>query len=169
MHTFIIALFLVLATAFSGIVRATPLEEIHQIPVSRLEFGSFKLEVALAGIRDWPFPIDGASVAYKVNPDQIDVVVALKIARDESFRTACTRTLVRVRELLYVDADGNAPMGRSHLSSYFRGQQRRGDLREGALRALDASTTIRVDVVKRGSCQAALIRAPVRFDAASPN
>ena len=169
MHTYIAVLFLVLAAAFSSIVRATPLEEIHQVPVSRLEFGSLKLETALTGIRDWPFPIDGASVSYKVNPDQIEIVVAVKIARDESFRTACTRTIVRIRELLYVDADGNAPMGRSHLSSYFRGQQRRGDLREGALRALDASALIRVDVVKRGSCQAALIGAPVKFDAASPN
>ena len=168
MHAHLVFLFMALAAAFSSIVQATPLEEIHQVPMSRLEFGSFKLEVALAGIRDWPFPIDGASVSYKVNPDQIEIVVAVKIARDEPFRTACGRTLVRVREFLYVDADGNAPMGRSHLSSYFRGQQRRGDLREGALRALDASTLIRVDVVKRGSCQAALVGTPVKFEA-SPN
>lgn len=169
MRTYIVVLFWALAVAFSSIVQATPLEEIHQVPVSRLEFGSLKLEVALTEIRDWPFPIDGASVSYKVNPDQIEIVVAVKIGREESFRTACARTVVRIRELLYVDADGNAPMGRSHLSSYFRGQQRRGDLREGALRALDASALIRVDVVKRGSCRAALIGAPVKFETTLSN
>ena len=59
-------------------------------------------------------------------------------------------------------------MGRSYLGSYFRGPWR-GALREAALRALDASTLIRVDVVKRGSCHAALIKAPVTFEATSAN
>lgn len=168
MRTQFAVLFLALAAAFSSKVQATPLEEIGDVPVSRLEFSSFKLEVALAGIKDWPFPIEGASVAYRVNPDQIEIVVAVKIARDESFRTVCGRTLGRVREFLYVNADGNAPMGRSYLGSYFRGPWR-GALREAALRALDASTLIRVDVVKRGSCHAALIKAPVTFEATSAN
>ncbi len=136
--------------------------------MSRLEFSSFKLEVALNGIKDWPFPIEGATVSYQVDPDQIQILVAVKIARDEPFRAACARTLGRVRELLYVDADGNAPMGRSYLGSYFRGPWR-GAVREAALRTLDASTRIRVDVVKRGSCRAALIKAPVTFDSTSPN
>ena len=168
MHTHIVVPFFVLATAFTSTVQATPLEDIHKVPVSRLEFGSFKLEVALTGIKDWPFPIDGASVSFKVNPDQIAITVAVTIARDESFRSACAQTVVRVRQLLYVDANGNAPMGRSYLNSYFRGSQR-SDLREAALRALDENTLIRVDVVKRGSCQAALIKAPITFEATSPN
>jgi hypothetical protein len=168
MKTPIAVFFLAFATAFSGNVQATPLEEINDLPVSRLEFSSLKLEVALAGIKDWPFPIEGASVSYKVDPDQIEIVVAVKIVREESFRTACARTVGRVRELLYVDADGNAPMGRSYLGSYFRGPWL-GAVRESALRTLDASTRIRVDVVKRGSCHAALIKAPVTFEATSPN
>ncbi|MBE0624444.1 MAG: hypothetical protein IH606_06500 [Burkholderiales bacterium] len=168
MNKHLAVLFLALATALSGNVQATPLEEIHGVPVSRLEFASFKLELALTGIKDWPFPIEGASVSYKVDPDEIGIVVALKIARDEAFRAACARTLGRVREFLYVDAKGHAPMGRSYLGSYFRGPWR-GDLREAALRTLDASTLIRVDVVNRGSCRAALIKAPIRFEAATPN
>ncbi len=168
MKTLIAVLFLAFATAFGGTVLATPLEEVHGVPVSRLEFSSFRLELALTGIKDWPFPIEGASVSYKVNPDQIGIVVAAKIPRDEAFRTACARTVERVREFLYVTANGDAPMGRSDLGSYFRGPWRGGQ-REAVLRALDASTLIRVDIVKRGSCQAALIKAPVTFDAASPN
>ena len=168
MHTHIVVLFFVLATAFTSTVQATPLEDIHKVPVSRLELGSFRLEVALAGIKDWPFPIDGAGVSFKVNPDQIAIVVAVTIARDESFRTACTQTLGRVRKLLYVDANGNPPMGRSYLNSYFRGSQR-SDLREADLRALDENTLIRVDVVKRGSCQAALTRAPIKFETTPQN
>jgi hypothetical protein len=168
MNTHIAVLLLALATAFSSTVQATPLEEIHGLPVSRLEFGSFKLEVALTGIKDWPFPIEGAGVSFKLNPDQIEIVVAVKIAGAEAFRTACTRSVARVREFLYVDANGVAPMGRSYLGSYFRGPWH-GDAREAALRALDANTRIRVDVVKRGSCQAALIKAPVTFEAISPN
>ena len=73
----------------------------------------------------------------------------------------------RVRQLLYVDADGKALIGRSNLGAYFQGPWR-GDLRETVLRALDASTLIRVDVVKRGSCQAALIKAPITFNAVAP-
>src|SRR5487761_1895174 len=168
MKTPIAVFFLAFATAFSGNVQATPLEEINDLPVSRLEFSSFKLEVALNEIKDWPFPIEGATVSYQVDPDQIEIVVAVKIARDESFRTACARTVGRVRELLYVDADGNAPMGRSYLGSYFRGPWR-GDVREGALRTLDASARSRVDVDKRGSCRAALIKAPVTFEATPSN
>jgi hypothetical protein len=72
-----------------------------------------------------------------------------------------------VREFLYVKADGVAPMGRSHLIFYFRGAWR-GDAREAASRALDASTRIRVDVVGRGSCQAALVGAPVTFESLPP-
>jgi len=114
MNTHIAVLLLALATAFSSTVQATPLEEVHGVPVSRLEFGSFKLEVALAGIKDWPFPIEGASVSYKIDPDQIEIVVAVKKVSAESFLTACTRTVGRVREILYVDANGVAPMGRSY-------------------------------------------------------
>lgn len=164
----IAVLALALAAAFGGSAQATPLEEIHGLPVSRLEFSSLKLEIALNGIKDWPFPIEDAGVSFKVDPDRIDITIALKIARDESFRTACAQTLARVRELLYVDADGNARMGRSNLGAYFRGPWR-GPERETALRALDASTRIQVDVVKRGGCHAALMNAPVAFDAASPN
>jgi len=168
MKTHIAVFYFAFAAAFGSNVQATPLGEIHEVPVSRLEFASFKLELALTGIKDWPFPIEGASVSYNVNPDKIEIVVAVKIARDETFRTACARTVGRVREYLYVDANGNAPMGRSNLGAYFRGPWR-GDLREAALRALDANTLIRVDVVKRGSCQAALVKAPVTFEATSPN
>lgn len=167
MDTNIAVLLFALATAFSSTVQATPLDEIHAAPVSMLEFGSFKLEVALNGIKDWPFPMEGASVSYKLNPDQIEIVVAVRKVRAESFRSACARTVGRVRELLYVDANGVAPMGRSFLGSYFRGPWR-GDAREAALRTVDANTLIRVDVVGRGSCQAALIQAPVTFEATPP-
>ncbi len=160
-------LLLALATGFGGMVQATPLDEIRTAQVSLLEFGSFKLEVALTGIKDWPFPIAGASVAYKVDPDQIEIVVALEKLPAEAFRAACAQTVRRVRALLYVDADGVAPMGRSYLNSYFRGAWR-GITREATLRAVDASTLIRVNVVGFGSCQAALIKAPVTFQEASP-
>ncbi|MBE0622622.1 MAG: hypothetical protein IH605_18675 [Burkholderiales bacterium] len=168
MKTPIAVFFLALATVFGSNVQATPLEEIHNLPVSRLEYSSLKLEIALAGIKDWPFPLEGASVFYEVDPDKIEIVVAMKIGRDESFREACAQTLGRVREFLYVDANGNAAMGRSNLGAYFRGPWR-GNQRETALRTLDANTLIRVDVVKRGSCRAALIKAPVTFDPISPN
>ncbi|TSA12053.1 MAG: hypothetical protein D4R74_12065 [Betaproteobacteria bacterium] len=167
MKTPVAVLFLAFAAAFVGNAQATPLEEIHGLPVSRLEFSSLKLEFALAGIKDWPFPIEGAGISFKVNPDQIDIVVAVKITRDEPFRAACVRTVTRVRELLYVNAEGNASMGRSSLGTYFRGPWQ-GPQREAALRALDASTRIQVDVVKRGSCQAALVKAPVTFEETSP-
>lgn len=161
------ALLLALAAAFSGTAQTTPLEQIRDTPVSQIEFGSFKLEVALTGIKDWPFPIEGASVSYRLNPDQLEIVVALRIARAELFRTACAQTLGRVRKFLYIEANGVAPMGRSYLGAYFRGPWR-GAERETALRGLDANARIRVDVVERGSCQAALIKAPVTFEAASP-
>ncbi len=167
MKTPMAVLFLVLAAAFSGAVHATPLEDVHGVPVSRLEFGSLKLEVALGGIKDWPFPIEGAGVSFKVNPDQIEIVIAEKIPGAEPFRAACARTLARVREFLYVGADGVAPMGRSNLGFYFRGPWR-GAIREAALRALDATTLVRVDVLKRGSCHAGLVKAPVMFDETSP-
>lgn len=166
MKTPVVVLFLALAAVFSGSAEATPLENIHGLPVSRLEFASFKLEVALSGIRDWPFPIEGAGVSFKVNPDQIEIVVAVRTTDAEQFRAACGRTVARVREFLYVDANGEAPMGRSNLGAYFRGPWR-GAERETALRALDATTLIRVDVLKRGSCHAALVKAPVTFDARS--
>jgi hypothetical protein len=162
MNTRLATLFLVLAAALTGNAQATPLEDVHGVPLSRLEFGSFKLEVALTAIKDWPYPIDGANVSFKIDPDQIEIVVALHIPADEPFRTACARTLARVRELLYVDAKGDAPMGRSYLSAYFRGPWR-GAERETALRALDANTLIRVDILKRGSCQAVLVKGPVSF------
>ena len=167
MKTQIAILFLALVTAFSNNVHATPLEDVHGVPVSRLEFGSFKLEVALTGIKDWPFPIEGAGVSFKVNPDQIEIVIAVKILGAEPFRSACAKTVARVREFLYVDANGVAPMGRSYLGSYFRGPWR-GATREAALRTLDANTLVRVDVLKRGSCQAVLVKAPVTFDSTSP-
>ena len=166
MKTPIAVLLLALATAFSGIAQATPLEDVHGVPVSRLEFGSFKLEVALAGIKDWPFPIDGAGVSFTLNPDRIEIVVAVRIAGSEPFRAACARTVARVREFLYVDADGAAPMGRSYLGSYFRGAWS-GAARETALRTLDGNTLVRVDVLKRGSCQAVLVKAPVTFESTS--
>jgi hypothetical protein len=158
---------LALAAALGGTARATPLDELDRATVSRLEFGSFKLEVALAGIKDWPYPIEGTGVSYKLDPDWIEIVVAVKEVRAESFRPACARTLGRVREFLYVNADGVAPMGRSYLSFYFRGSWR-GDAREAASRTMDASTRIRVDVVGRGACQAALVGAPVTFEAIAP-
>ena len=161
------SLLLALATAFSSTVQATPLDELRTAPVSMVEFGSFKLEVALTGIKDWPFPIEGASVSYKIDPDQVEIVVAVRKVLAESFRTACARTVGRVREFLYVDANGVAPMGRSHLSSYFRGPWR-GNALEAASRTLDASTLIRVNVIGLGSCQAALIKVPITFEATSP-
>jgi hypothetical protein len=166
MNTHIAVLLLALATALSSTVQATPLDDLRTAPVSMVEFDSFKLEVALTAIKDWPFPIEGASVSYKIDPDQVEIVVAVRNISAESFRTACTRTVGRVRQFLYVDANGVAPMGRSYLSSYFRGQWS-GRAREVASRALDASTLIRVNVVGLGSCQAALIKAPVTFGATS--
>jgi len=162
MNTHIAVLLLASATVFSSTVQATPLEQLRDAPVSKLEFGSFKLEMGLIGIKDWPFPIEGASVSYKLDPEQIEIVVAVRKVPAESFRTACARTLGRVREFLYVDADGVAPMGRSYMGSYFRGPWS-GGARETALRALDAVTLIRVNVVGSGSCQAALVKGPVTF------
>jgi len=163
MNTRIAVLILALAAAFSGSVQATPLEELGRTPVSKLEFGSFKLEVALSGIRDWPSPIEGAGVSYRRDPDQIEIRVAVMSVAADSFRKLCAQTVGRVREFLYVNADGVAPMGRSFLGSYYRGLWK-GAAREAALRALDADTLIWVDVVGRGSCHAALTNAPVTFD-----
>jgi hypothetical protein len=166
--TLVVVSLLALAAAFSGSAQATPLEEIHSLPVSRLEFSSLKLEVALDEIKDWPFPIEGANVSFQVDPDLIEIRVALTIAPDASFRTACGQTLARVRKLLYVDANGIPRMGRSDLGSYFRGPWS-GPQREAILRTLDTTTRIRVDVVKRGTCKAALIKAPVTFEPNPPN
>ena len=162
MNIRIAVLLLALAAAFTSTVQATPLEQLRDAPASRLEFGSFKLEVGLIGIKDWPFPIEGASVSSKLDPDQIEIVVAVRKVGADSFRTACARTLGRVREFLYVDANGVAPMGRSYLGAYFRGPWV-GSAREAVLRALDAITVIRVNVVGSGSCQAALVKGPVTF------
>jgi hypothetical protein len=62
MNIYITVLLLAFTTVFSSTVQATPLNELSEMPVSGLEFGSFKLEVALSEIKDWPFPIEGASV-----------------------------------------------------------------------------------------------------------
>ena len=168
MKAYVAALLVASSVMFAGSVQATPLEELGGTPVSKLEFGSFKLEVALTAIGDWPSPIEGASVSYRRDPDRIEIRVAVKKVAADSFRSACERTLGRVREFLYVDADGVAPMGRSNLGLYFRGPWK-GPAREAALRALDADTLIQVDVVGRGSCHAALIKTPVRFEAISPD
>lgn len=162
----IAVLMLALTTTFSSTAHATPLDEIRTVQVSLLEFGSFKLEVALTAIKDWSFPVEGVSVSYKIDPDQIEIVVAVRRVSAESFRTACAQTVRRVRGFLYIDANGVAPMGRSFLNSYFRGAWR-GITREATLRAVDASTLIRVNVVGLGSCQAALVNAPVTFEQTS--
>src|SRR5512140_2142062 len=162
MNTQFAVLLLAFAAACSSAVQATPLEQLRDAPVSKLEFGGFKLEVALMGIKDWPFPIEGASVSYALDPDQIEIVVAVRKVPAEAFRTACTGTLGRVRQFLYVDANGVAPMGRSDLGSHFRGLWVAG-AREAALRALDGITRIRVNVVGSGSCQAPLIKGPITF------
>jgi hypothetical protein len=166
MNRLMAVLLLASAAAFTCGARATPLDELGGTPVSKLEFGSFKLEMALTAVADWPHPVEGVSVSYRRDPDQIEILVAVRTVDADSFRTACAQTVGRVREFLYVDADGVAPMGRSFLGSYFRGPWK-GAAREAALRALDAHTLIRVDVVGRGSCHAALIKAPVTFEAIS--
>ena len=117
----------------------------------------------MTGIKDWPSPVEGASVTYRRDPDQIEIRIAVKEVPVDKFRAACAGAIGRVREFLYVDADGSAPMGRSNLGLYFRGPWK-GLRRETALRELDADTVIRVDVVGRGGCHAALIKAPVKFE-----
>ncbi len=153
----------VCVAAFTPAVQAMPLEQLRDATVSKLTFGSFKLEVALTGIKDWPFPTDGASVSSQLNPDRIEIVVAVRKVDAESFRAACTRTLGRLREFLYVDASGAARMGRSYLGAYFDGPWGGGAGREAALRALDSVTLIRANVVGRGSCEAPLVNGPVKF------
>jgi len=86
-----LALVLLALAAFSSTAQATPLDQIREVPVSLVEFGSFKLELALNGIKDWPVPVEGASVSYKIDPDQIEIVVAVKKVPAESFRTACAQ------------------------------------------------------------------------------
>lgn len=167
MKTHIVAVLLTLATALGGTVQATPLTQLRGWQVSELEFGSFKLEVALSGLKEWPFPIKAASVSSRADPDDIEIVIAVAKVDAASFRTACEQTIGRVREFLYVGADGTPTMARSYLSSYFRGRWR-GPEREIALRAVDAITRIRVDVIGQGSCQAALIKAPITFTPISP-
>jgi hypothetical protein len=151
-----------LAIAVGSTAQATPIEDIRDTKVSQLEFGGFKLEIGLMGIKDWPSPIEGASVSFGLDPDRIEIVVAVRKAAAEPFRTICTRTVERVREFLYVDAKGVALMGRSHLGGYFRGPWQ-GAQRETALRGLDAAALVRVDVVGSGTCQAALIKGPITF------
>ena len=164
MKAYVAALLVASSVMFAGSVQATPLEELGGTPVSKLEFGSFKLEVALTDVKNWPSPTEGASVTYRRDPDQIEIRIAVKKVPANKFRAACAGTIGRVREFLYVDANGVAPMGRSNLGLYYRGQWK-GLRREAALRELDADTVIRVDVVGRGSCHAALIKAPVKFEA----
>lgn len=164
MNAYRAALLLVSAVMLAGPAQASPLEELGGTPVSKLEFGSFKLEVALTEIKDWPSPVEGASVSYRRDPDWIEIRIAVKKVPAGEFRTACAGTIGRVREFLYVDADGVARMGRSNLGLYYRGPWK-GLQREAALRELDADTMIRVDVVGRGGCHAALIKGPIRFKA----
>jgi len=162
MNTRIAVLLLAAAAAFGSTAQATPLEQLRDAPVSMLEFGSFKLEAGLTAVKDWPFPIEGAGVSYAIDPDKIEIVIAVHKVPAESFRAACAQTLGRVREFLYVDPTGVAPMGRSYLGSYFQGPWSAG-AREIALRALDAITVVRVNVVGDGSCHAALIKGPIAF------
>jgi hypothetical protein len=152
----------VCALAFMSAAQASPLEDLRNANVSRLEFGSFKLEVALTAVHDWPFAVEGTSVSARLNPDRIDIVVAVHKVDPASFRAACTGTLGRLREFLYVDANGTARMGRSWLAAYFDGPWRGGG-REPALRALDRITLIRANVVGRGTCQAPLVGGPITF------
>ena len=167
MNIHIAVLLLAFAMVCSSTVQATPLNELSEAPVSALEFGSFKLEVALSGIKDWPYPIEGVSVFYRLNPDQIEILIGVREVRTGSFRIACAETIARVREFLKVDANGVPTVGRSFLGSYFHGPWH-GASREAALRALDANALLRVLVVGGGSCQAALIKAPISFEATSP-
>ena len=166
MNSRIAALLLTLAGA-CGSVQATPLDDLRTATVSAAEFGSFRLEYALNALKDWPTPVEGAAVSLRIDPDRIDIVIAARKVPADSFQAACAKTVARVREFLYVNADGTAPMGRSYLISYFHGSWR-ANAREIASRALDASTLIKVNVVGVGSCQAALIKAPVTFDHAAP-
>ncbi len=166
MKTSIAFLLVALAATSSATVQATPLSDVRRLQVSQLEFGAFRLETALAGIRDWPSPINGAGVSSHVDPDRIEIVVALGKVRADAFRSACARTIERVREFLYVDANGVPRTGRSYLSSYFQANWT-GPERETALRTIDAATRIRVDVVGAGSCQAGLVKAPITFSPAS--
>ena len=156
-----------LILVISGSVAASPLEDLAEAPVSALEFGGFKLEVALSEIKDWPFPIEGAGVFSQLNPDQLEISVGVSEARGASFRTICSKTLERVRNFFKVDANGVPLVGRSFLSSYFRGPWH-GAERETALRALDTVTIIKILVVGGGSCQAALTQAPITFNSISP-
>ena len=167
MKTSITILFAACAAAFAGAAQPTPLSDLRRLNVSQLEFGAFRLETALAGIRDWPSPITGVGVSSGVDPDQIEIVVALGKVRAESAHAACARTIERVRGFLYVDANGVPRTGRSYLSLYFPGKWADRE-RETALIAIDASTRIRVDVVGAGSCQAGLVKAPITFTPAFP-
>lgn len=165
MNSLIAALLIAISLIFSSAAQATPLSDLNKASVSALEFGSFKLEVALSGIKDWPFPIEGASVFYKPEPDQIELSVGVNEVRGAPFRTVCAKTLERVR--LFLKAGNGVPLvGRSFLSSYYRGLWH-GAARETALQALDAATIIKVLVVGGGSCQAGLVQSPITFDGVS--
>ncbi len=117
MRTSIAVAVVALATACGGAARATPLEQLRDTPASMLEFGSFRLETSLVGVKDWPFPIEGAAVTARSGPEQIEIVIAVRKVGADAYRAACVETLRRVRRFLYVDADGAAPMGRSGLAN----------------------------------------------------
>ena len=51
-NTPVAVLLLALATTFGSTVQATLLDDLRKAPVPMVEFGSFKLEVALTGIKD---------------------------------------------------------------------------------------------------------------------
>ena len=166
MKTLVAVLIAAISLGVSDAVEATPLNELNEASVSALEFGSFKLEIALSGIKDWPYPIEGASVSYKLNPDQIELLVGVSEVRSTPFRTVCGKTLERVRSFL--KAENGVPLvGRSFLSFYYRGPWH-GAERESALRALDAATMVTVLVAGGGSCKAGLIQSPITFDGLSP-
>ena len=166
MKTLVAVLIAAISLGVGDTVKATPLNDLSEASVSALEFGSFKLEIALSGIKDWPYPIEGASVSYKLNPDQIELLIGVSEVRGISFRTVCGRTLERVRSFLKTE-NGVPLVGRSFLSSYYRGPWH-GVERETALRALDAATMVTVLVVGGGSCKAGLVQSPITFDSGSP-
>ena len=166
MKTLVAVLIAAISLGVSDAVKATPLNDLSETSMSALEFGSFKLEIALSGIKDWPYPIEGASVSYKLNPDQIELLIGVSEVRGIPFRAVCGKTLERVRSFL--KAENGVPLvGRSFLSSYYRGPWH-GVERETALRALDAATMVTVLVVGGGSCKAGLVQSPITFDSGSP-
>jgi hypothetical protein len=157
---------LVFTLCTAGAAIATPLEDLRQASVSELEMGSLRMEIALSAIKDWPAPIEGASVTYAIDPDQLQILVALKKPRSEDAQSLCARTLGRIREMLYVKADGTLQTGRSSLNTYFRVRWQ-GSAREAALHSLDMATSIRVDVAGAGTCRAPLVKGAIKFEPVS--